>query len=83
MNSSDEPMRVVSIKLPADLDQQLTEQARQRRTSRSGVVREALRALGRGHKRNAAQLAGDLVGKLRGGPRDLGSDGKYLKGYGR
>jgi predicted transcriptional regulator len=76
-------MRVVSIKLPADLDQQLTEQARQRRTSRSGVVREALQALGRGHKRNAAQLAGELVGKLRGGSRDLASANKHLDGYGR
>lgn len=83
MRITDEPMRVVSIKLPAGLDQQLTDLARQRCTTRSGVVREALQALGRGHKRSAAQLAGNLIGKLRGGPRDLASARKHLEGYGR
>jgi predicted transcriptional regulator len=74
-------MRVVSLKLPKELDQELTKIARRRNASRSAVLREALESLTRGPKRSVTAAAGDLVGSLRG-PRDLSSSAKHLAGYG-
>jgi Arc/MetJ-type ribon-helix-helix transcriptional regulator len=78
-------MRTVTFKLPPDLDRKLTKAARQRRTSRSAVVREALEALGGAPEKAATSVteaAGDLVGKLSG-PSDLSSSTRHLAGYGR
>lgn len=75
-------MRVVSIKLPPSLDQWLSEIARARRTSRSAVVRAALEAAAAPKGRSAAALAGDLMGCVDR-PRDLSTNPKYMRGYGR
>lgn len=74
-------MRVVSIKLPEELDEQLTAIARRRNASRSAILREALEVFARGSRRSVTQAAGDLVGSVRG-PRDLSSNPKRLAGYG-
>ena len=74
-------MRVVSVKLSADLDHALTEIARRRNASRSAILREALEAFARGSKRSVTAAAGELVGSVRG-PRDLASNPKHLVGYG-
>ncbi|HLV22965.1 MAG TPA: ribbon-helix-helix domain-containing protein [Polyangiaceae bacterium] len=77
-----DPMRTVSFKLPAELDEALDEIARRRGTSRSAVVREALEALAKGKRRSITALAGKLVGSVDG-PADLASDPRHLSGYGR
>lgn len=77
-----DPMRTVSFKLPAELDEALDEIARRRGTSRSTVVREALEALAKGKRRSITALAGKLVGSVDG-PADLASDPRHLSGYGR
>ena len=77
-----EVMRVVSFKLPSFLDRRLSELAKARRTSRSALLREAVESLSRPTKRSAGSLAGDLVGSVRG-PRDLATNPKHLRGYGR
>jgi Arc/MetJ-type ribon-helix-helix transcriptional regulator len=74
-------MRTVSFKLPADLDQALTELARRRRSSRSAVVREALERLAVSQPRSVTALAGDLVGSVEG-PGDLSTNRKYMAGFG-
>jgi predicted transcriptional regulator len=74
-------MRVVSIKLPEELDEQLTEIARRRNASRSAILREALEAFARGSRRSVTQAAGDLVGSVRGAA-DLSSSKKHMAGYG-
>jgi metal-responsive CopG/Arc/MetJ family transcriptional regulator len=76
-------MKVISIKLPADLDRNLTEWARQQRTSRSAVVRTALASMGKGRKKTFAQVAGNLIGCLVGGPGDLATNKKHLERFGR
>lgn len=74
-------MRVVSIKLPQELDHQLSEIARRRNASRSAILREALESFARGSKRSVTAAAGELVGSLHG-PRDLSSNAKHMSGYG-
>jgi predicted transcriptional regulator len=75
-------MRVVSIKLPEALDEQLSEIARRRNASRSAILREALEAFARSSNPSVAELAADLAGSLKG-PRDLSSHSKYMEGYGK
>jgi predicted transcriptional regulator len=65
-------MRVISLKLPEELDRELTRIARDRQASRSAVLREALETFARGSQRSVTAAAGDLVGSLRG-PTDLSS----------
>ena len=81
MGNTRSAMRVVSIKLPEELDQQLTEIARRRNASRSAILREALESFARGSRRSVTQAAGDLVGSVHG-PRDLAINPKHMLGYG-
>ena len=75
------PMRTVSFKLTERLDDALTELARQRKSSRSALVREALGALAATGGLSVTAVAGDLAGSLDG-PRDLSSSRKHMKNYG-
>jgi metal-responsive CopG/Arc/MetJ family transcriptional regulator len=74
-------MRVVSLKLPDDLDRALTRIARRRNASRSQVLREALESFARGSEHSVTAAAGDLVGSLSS-PSDLSTNPKHLTGYG-
>ena len=78
-------MRTVCVKLPEDLERALTKLVKQRRTTRSAVVREAIEAYTRVPKRplSFTEAAGDLVGCVRGGPRDLSTNPKHMEGFGR
>jgi metal-responsive CopG/Arc/MetJ family transcriptional regulator len=75
------PMRTVSIKLPADLDQALTELSERRHTSRSALLREAVERLTREERETVGELASDLIGSLEG-PKDLSTSPKHMKGFG-
>jgi predicted transcriptional regulator len=75
-------MRTVSFKLPESLDDELTELARARRSSRSAIVREALQSVAKAGRRSVTAEAGSLVGCVDG-PPDLASDPKHMAGYGR
>jgi predicted transcriptional regulator len=76
------PMRTVSFKLPAELDEALDELARTRGTSRSKLLREAIEALAKGKRRSVTAVAGRLVGSVEG-PTDLASNPRHLAGYGK
>jgi Arc/MetJ-type ribon-helix-helix transcriptional regulator len=81
-------MRTLTVRLPEALVAQIEAESRQRRLSKSDVVRERL---GRGAEmrgRRSAPLAAiaDLIGSVDGLPADLSARKKaYLKatGYGR
>ena len=78
-------MRTVSFKLPRELDEMLTRVARARGVSRSAVLREALeryRQSGFVRPGSVLEAAGSLVGCLKGGPRDLSTNPRYMKGFG-
>ena len=80
-------MRTISLKLPDEVDAKLTVRAKRTGKSKSQVTREALTAfLEDGRKKSAVScldLARDLAGSLKGGPPDLSSNKKYMRGYGK
>jgi hypothetical protein len=79
-------MRTITLKLPDGLAARVSATVRRRGVSTSALVREALEdRLGieqRDRAGSCLDLAGDLAGVL-GGPPDLSSSGRHLKGYGR
>jgi len=79
-------MKTISLKLPDSLDARVAGTARRRGVSKSALVREALEAYLTNGRTGTRKSVLDLVGDLRGcveGPRDLSTNPKHLKGYGR
>jgi len=82
--TEDVAMRTVTVKLPDSLAVRLRQVVARRRATQSDVIREALEAhLDAPGVGSCAELVGDLAGSLRGGPRDLSSNKRHLKGFGR
>ncbi len=81
-------MKTLSVKLPEELDAELSAAAAQRGESKSFLVREALTSYmrkdgTRGTDVSCDDLARDLAGSFSG-PVDLSRGArKYMKGYGR
>lgn len=80
-------MKVLSLRVPKELDRKLSAVAKHRSMRKSVVVREALerylyesREIRKG---SFLDLAGDLVGCVKDAPADLSSNPKHLDGYGR
>jgi predicted DNA-binding protein len=79
-------VRTISLKLPDELLAQLASEARARRVTKSQLVRESLaRALQ--EQPSASQvscydLARDLAGAVKGLPKDLADNPKYMRGFG-
>jgi predicted transcriptional regulator len=78
-------MKVLSLKLPDDLDARIRSLAMQRRSNKSEVVRIALEAYlaqeAPTQPGSALDLAGELVGAVEG-PEDLSHQLAHLRGYG-
>jgi Arc/MetJ-type ribon-helix-helix transcriptional regulator len=79
-------MQTISLKLPESLLAELEQEARTRRITKSDLVRESLEAALRGRTRRRAascyDLARDLAGTVKGLPRDLAHNPKYMDGFG-
>jgi len=80
-------MKTISLKLPVGLHAQLDRAAKQRKQSKSEVVRAALEQFLNGEPTgqqpvSALELAGDLAGCAEG-PEDLSTNPQYLDGYGK
>jgi hypothetical protein len=79
-------MVTVTIKLPPTLNAQITAEARQKRVSKSALIRDSLErryANGKARRRvTVGELAGHLMGKLKGGPHDLSTNKKHMEGFG-
>ncbi len=80
-------MSTISLKLPDRLLEALEGESRARGTTKSALVRESLEkmlaAIPQGGKATCFDLARDLAGSLKGLPRDLATNPKYLEGFGR
>jgi hypothetical protein len=75
-------VRAISLKLPQALDRRLTELAARRKTSRSAIIREALESYALQPPRTFGGVNSHLAGSLKGGPKDLSTSKRHLKGYG-
>jgi predicted transcriptional regulator len=83
-------MAATTIKLPAKLDRELTALAKERKSTRAKVLREALHAFaqrngktGNKTKQSVASLAADLIGSVTDAPADLSTNPKYMADFGR
>jgi metal-responsive CopG/Arc/MetJ family transcriptional regulator len=74
----------LSLKVPEALNAKLREVARQRKASKSAVVREALAQFLTQSDSTSSflALAHDLAGSIEG-PKDLSFNQKYFRGYGQ
>ena len=82
-----ERMQTISLKLPDNLLAQLDDEAKARHVTKSHLVRESLeKALRKPSAAGAAScydLARDLAGSVKGLPKDLADNPKYMEGFGR
>jgi hypothetical protein len=82
-----EIMRTISLKLPDELLDQLAKRAMARRVTRSSLVRGILETALRGDSSPGAlscyDVARDLAGTVKGLPKDLAHNSKYMEGFGR
>jgi Arc/MetJ-type ribon-helix-helix transcriptional regulator len=80
-------MRTISLKLPENLLDQLNNEAKARRVTKSSVVRESLeKTLGKRSTVRATScydLARDLAGMVKGLPEDLADNPDYMDDFGR
>jgi Ribbon-helix-helix protein, copG family len=79
-------MKTLTVRLPEALVAEIEAESRQRRRSKSDVVRERLSRVAGPRSRPASPAIADLVGSVDGLPVDLSGQKKaYLKsaGYGR
>lgn len=79
-------MKTISLKLPDDLERELSARAERERTTKSALIREAIEShLSQGARHTKGsflELAGDLIGRLEG-PGDLSYNKEYFKDFGR
>lgn len=77
----------LSIRLSKAERATMRQRARQENISQGDLVRRALRAYGVTPEpeagRTGLQVIGHLIGKNRGGPRDLSSNPAHLSDYGK
>jgi hypothetical protein len=80
-------MRTISVKLPDELLSQLAKEAKSRRVTKSSLVRESLvKGLYEQPSTCAGScydLARDLAGTVKGLPKDLADNPKYMEGFGQ
>jgi ABC-type amino acid transport substrate-binding protein len=81
-------MTTLTVKIPEALERSIAMAARRERVTKSELVRRAMTkyVAQTGEDRtfqSAIDLAGDLIGSVRGGPGDLATNAKYMDDYGK
>lgn len=77
-------MVTLTLKVDEETAAWLDREARRSGGGRSALIRQALALLRqRSGKGSAAEAAGNLIGSVRSGVNDLGSNKRHLKGFGR
>ena len=80
-------MKTLTVKVPEELLARLDTVSKRRSVGRSALVRKALQRFLEADAHNKAptisELAGDLIGSVKGGPRDLSCNPRYMKGFGK
>lgn len=80
--TSKSELRTLSIKVPAGVSARIALLARERRTTLSAVVRDALEQYSGPRDESFAEAAKAFAGCLTGGPGDLATNPKHLEGMG-
>ena len=79
-------MQTISLKISDELLAELERAAKAKRVAKSVIVREsletALRPRARGRTASSFDLAADLAGSIKGLPRDLAHNARYMDGFG-
>jgi hypothetical protein len=78
-------MTTITCKIPRQLDALLSAEARKKRVSKSEIVRQAIQERVRrrgGKSARAIDLVRHIAGSVKGGPKDLSSNPKYLEDVG-
>jgi predicted transcriptional regulator len=79
-------MRTISVKLPEGLMADLSRAAKTRRVTKSSLVRQSLEkelhAQPSARAASCYDLARDLAGRVKGLPKDLAHNPKYMDGFG-
>jgi len=81
-------MNTLTVKIPEALERDIALVARRERVTRSELVRRAMiKYVAQSDTTKAFQsaldLAGGLIGSVRGAPADLASNPDYMDGYGK
>jgi ABC-type amino acid transport substrate-binding protein len=81
-------MTTLTVKIPEALERSIAIAARRERVTKSELVRRAMAKYvaqaGENYKfQSALDLAGDLIGSVRGAPVDLATNAKYMDDYGK
>ena len=77
-------MTTISLKIPDQLLETIEKESRRRGKTKSSLMREFLeKGLAEDKKEPSCyDLARDLAGSIKGLPRDLATNPKYMKGFG-
>jgi hypothetical protein len=81
-------MPTLTVKIPEALERSIAIAARRERVTKSELVRRAMakyvaQAGTDQTFQSALDLAGGLIGSVRGGPVDLATNAKYMEDYGK
>src|SRR4051812_8229020 len=76
-------MKTLTMKVPEDLFGWLEREAKRVRQPKSAFARHILREQQRRGTKSALDLASDLCGSVESGIRDLATNKKHLKGFGK
>jgi len=79
-------MPTISLKLPEELLARLDKTARERRVTKSSLIRESiekgLTEQGQAGSVSCYDLARDFAGTIKGLPEDLADNPKHMEGFG-
>lgn len=78
-----EPLKTLSIKVPRSVSARVARLARQQGKTVSATVRDAIEQYAPEETKSFAEAAKKWVGALDGGPGDLATNPRHLKGFGR
>ncbi len=76
-------LKTLSIKVPQTVSAKVARLAKERSTTVSAVVRDAIERYSQPMPGSFGERAQKYIGSLRGGPGDLATNPKHLKGFGK
>jgi len=76
-------LKTLSVKVPAELSARVSKLARARKSTVSAVVREAIEQYAPSGGLSFAAAARAYIGSVDGGPGDLATNPKHLRGFGK